>query len=723
MKQQHLELILDLTDRLSRPLRAAGGHVRDFASTSRAAFGDIAVGGAALWGVGQAVKGALQPAIEMDRALGEVKSLDVAEADLRKLSKAAVDFTTEYGGAAHDFVRSSYDIQSAIAGLTGEELSRFSTASAILAKGTKSSSQTITAYMGTMYGIFKDQADSMGRGKWVEQIAGQTATAVQIFKTTGNDMSAAFTTLGASAKAAGIDAAEQFAVLGQLQSTMSGSEAGTKYKAFLASVGRAQKTLGLNFVNKDGTMKSVVEIMKLIRNKFGDLSKVADSDLLKKAFGSDEAVAMIKLLNADITGLENNIRRLSQVHGMDKAIAMAKAMTDVWERGEAIISAIRIEIGSRLLPVLYPFINSSNEAGKNFVKWLQTYPNITRTIGLMSMAFLSFAAVGAVSNIVMGTFKFIMSGFITPMKAFIRLLHLSAIRNTLAAITTWAWAAALQYLNRVMLVSSLTGRGLLTTMLMMNAPVLLIGAAIAVVIALIYKFWEPIKAFFSGFIQGFSDAWQAISAGLPVLSAISAVFDIVWQAIKTAFDWLMDLLTPVKLTGEQFGQVSNAGAAFGRIVAMAINWILSPMEIVMGYLAFLKKGLSIVAMGFLDIWDSIDVSRPLESMKNIANGILKIFGNLWELVKQSFSNAWGWIIGKLNMLPGVNIELPEQNNTDTSLLTGSRATTVGPGGIGAQLLSHSENKNNIDNSTRVVNVSVQDASPENISEWMELHAW
>ncbi|MFG3861318.1 phage tail tape measure protein, partial [Escherichia coli] len=125
---------------------------------------------------------------------------------LHKLSKAAVDFTMEYGGAAQDFVRSSYDIQSAIAGLTGEELSRFSTASAILAKGTKSSSQTITAYMGTMYGIFKDQADSMGRGKWVEQIAGQTATAVQIFKTTGNDISAAFTTLGASAKAAGIDA-------------------------------------------------------------------------------------------------------------------------------------------------------------------------------------------------------------------------------------------------------------------------------------------------------------------------------------------------------------------------------------------------------------------------------------------------------------------------------------------------------------------------------------
>ncbi|MBW5823424.1 phage tail tape measure protein, partial [Yersinia enterocolitica] len=188
------------------------------------------------WGVGAAIKGALQPAIEMDRALGEVKSLGVAEAGLRKLQHAAIDFTMEYGGAAEDFVRASYDIQSAIAGLTNNELASFTTASATVAAATKSSSQTITAYMGTLYGIFKDQADAMGKGNWVEQLAGQTATAVQMFKTTGDQMSAAFTTLGASAKSAGIDAAEQFAVLGQLQATMSGSEAGTKYKSFLASV-------------------------------------------------------------------------------------------------------------------------------------------------------------------------------------------------------------------------------------------------------------------------------------------------------------------------------------------------------------------------------------------------------------------------------------------------------------------------------------------------------
>ncbi|WP_332832060.1 hypothetical protein [Escherichia coli] len=74
-----------------------------------------------------------------------------------------------------------------------------------------------------------------------------------------------------------------------------------------------------------------------------------------------------------------------------------------------------------------------------------------------------------------------------------------------------------------MLVSMLTGRGFLTTMLMMSGPILLIGAAIAAVVALVWKFWEPIKAFFSGFIQGFSDAWRLFHLALPFWP-ISALF-------------------------------------------------------------------------------------------------------------------------------------------------------------------------------------------------------
>lgn len=698
MSQQRLELLLELTDRLTRPLRAAGRQVQGFAATSRGAFRDIATGGAALWGVGAAIQGALMPAIEMDRALGEVKSLGVAESGLRKLSRAAVDFTMEYGGAAQDFVRASYDIQSAIAGLTDDELSRFTTASATVAAATKSSSQTITAYMGTMYGIFKDQADAMGKSKWVEQVAGQTATAVQMFKTTGDNMSAAFTTLGASAKAAGIDAAEQFAVLGQLQATMSGSEAGTKYKAFLAAVGSAQKKLGLNFVNKDGTMKSVVEIMKLIRGKFGDLSKVADSDLLKSAFGSDEAVAMIKLLNADIGGLEKNIATLGNIKGMDKAVEMAQAMADPWEQAAAIINGIRIEIGTQLLPVLYPFIQKSNEGGKSFVAWLRLYPNITRAIGLLSAALIGVAAVGATVNVVMGVAKFIWVGLRVVWMAVIAPLKLIVFLYRTMRVVMLAFCAAARMVRAIYLainiamgVMNIRARAQLLLMGLQRAGMLLQAAALSAV--------SVAMGIYSAVTSGAAIATQLLFSPITLIILALAALGVGIYFLITRWDEIKAALMDSSAFQWVAGIVGSMGAWFDN----AWNTIRDGWNTLVNYFS---------------------THSPVDALKNIADGILNIFSNLWELVKQSFSDSWGWIVDKLNMIPGVNISTPESTGAgEGSVLTGGKAISAGPGGIAAEMKNNSENQTTIDNSRRVVNVNVQDPSPARLNEWMELHAY
>lgn len=664
MSQQRLELLLELTDRLTRPLRAAGRQVQGFAATSRGAFRDIATGGAALWGVGAAIQGALMPAIEMDRALGEVKSLGVAESGLRKLSRAAVDFTMEYGGAAQDFVRASYDIQSAIAGLTDDELSRFTTASATVAAATKSSSQTITAYMGTMYGIFKDQADAMGKSKWVEQVAGQTATAV----------------------------------LGQLQATMSGSEAGTKYKAFLAAVGSAQKKLGLNFVNKDGTMKSVVEIMKLIRGKFGDLSKVADSDLLKSAFGSDEAVAMIKLLNADIGGLEKNIATLGNIKGMDKAVEMAQAMADPWEQAAAIINGIRIEIGTQLLPVLYPFIQKSNEGGKSFVAWLRLYPNITRAIGLLSAALLGIAAVGAVVNIMVGVAKFVWTGLrLVWLAAVAPLKILILLKRTLTA-TMWAFTVVARTVRALYLAMSIAmgtynvkAKIQLALLKLQRAGLWLYSVALGAA-GIAMKIYTAVT---SGAAIATQLLFSPITLIILALAALGVgIYFLItrWDEIKAAlmdtaaFQWVAEM-------------VGSMGAWFGN----AWNTIQDGWNALVNYFS---------------------THSPLDALKDLAGGILNIFSNLWELVKQSFSDSWGWIVGKLNMIPGVNIDTPESTGSgEGSVLTGGKAISAGPGGIAAEMQNNSENQTTIDNSRRVVNVNVQDPSPARLNEWMELHAY
>ncbi|CAI2062872.1 phage tail tape measure protein, TP901 family, core region [Serratia quinivorans] len=634
MKQ--LEVMLSLVDKFSQPLKQAGKGINRFANQTKAGLMQVGAGAAGLWGAGQAIKGFLGPAYDMNRALGEVRSLGVAEKSLSNLSDAALMFSMQYGGSAADVVRSSYDIQSAIAGLQGNELSDFTVASGVLAKATKADTAVITKYMGTMYGIFQNTADAMGRSNWVKQIAGQTAEAVRVFKTSGNDMSAAFTTLGAAATSSKIDIGEQMAVLGMLQATMSGSEAGTKYKAFLAGVGSAQKALGLSFTNTDGSMKSVVDIMGLIQKKYGDLSKVADSDLIKKAFGSDEAVAMVKLLATNTAGLKENIDSLGRITGMKNAENMAKSMVDIWERLNAIWEGSRIIIGRTLIPVLDPLLQKVAAAGMQFAKWMKMFPNIARWLGYITLAILSLTAVGALATMMIGIARVAWAGFIVLLKLLRPLLFMLRLAFFLTglAVNFMSW------------------------------PLLLIIGVIALLAAGIWAlitYWDELKA---------------------------AIMN------TAAFQWLM-------------GIVDQVGAMFS-----------STWEII-------KEGWQNVVNFFMGL-------SPVQAFTDFKNTITDVFKGLWDYLKNSFAHTYNWIVDKLNMIPGVDIEMknvaPEITPGGTQpgsapLLTGGSLQSTGRGGIMGQVSQSTNNSN----SAKTQNISTinfnvaQPLTPQALQENMELY--
>lgn len=387
-----LNFILKLTDQVSAPLGKVKMGFNELAEKGQDNIRQMGFGLAGMVGAGLAINESLQPALEMNRALGEVKSLGVAEDALQRLNDKALQFSVAYGANARDFVASAYDIQSAIAGLTGEQLSSFTNASNLLAKATKADAGTITSYVGTMYGIFKNQADAMGKAEWVENLTGQTALAVQMFKTTGKDMSDAFTSIGASATSAGIGLSEQVAILGTLQATMGGAEAGTKYKAFLSGVGGAQEKLGLSFTDSQGRMLPMLQILDKLKGKFGDTLDVAESDALKKAFGSDEAVGLIKLLMTDTTGLANSMEQLGNVHGLEQAEKMAKAMIDPWQQFGAAVQALRIAFGQALIPLLTPLMERLTAIAGTLTRWAGLFPNITKLLGMVTLGVLGFIA-------------------------------------------------------------------------------------------------------------------------------------------------------------------------------------------------------------------------------------------------------------------------------------------------------------------------------------------
>lgn len=413
-KLQKLSFVIDLLDRVSGPVGKIQKKLNFMADASQKAFGQIGTGAAGVAGAGYGLLKFIEPAEEMREAMGGVASLDVDQTVLKGLSAKALQFSIKYGRAADGFVDSSYDIQSAINGLEGGDLSVFTNAGNVLARAVKSDGGTITDYMGTMYGIFQDEAERMGKGNWIEQLTGQTATAVQMFKTTGSKWAAGWTSLGASATSAGIGITEQMAVLGKLQATMSGSEAGTKYKAFLAGAGKAQDKLGLSFVDSNGNMLGMVDILGKLKGKFGDTMSVAESDMLKDAFGSDEAVSLIKLLMADTDGLSAAMDKLGQVKGMEKAEQMASCMVTPMQRATQGIKGITIALGNGLAPTLDPIINGFADTSAVMVEWMGKYPNLTRWIGYGIIAITAMVAAMGALALVGGLMKLSMISLTGP---------------------------------------------------------------------------------------------------------------------------------------------------------------------------------------------------------------------------------------------------------------------------------------------------------------------
>ena len=177
----------------------------------------------------------------------------------------------------------------------------------------------------------------------------------------------AYTNLGSIATTHGIKSAEQFAVIGNLQNVFEGGLAGTKYAAFLGAAVKAQDKLGLSFLDSQGKMLSMIDILEQIKGKYGTLKENSRAfDELQKAFGTKEAVLLISNLLPKIDSLKADIAEIDNMKTLDDAMAISKTVTDSWMRFQAIFKNIQIAIGTQVLKKLEPIINRIADMGQKF---------------------------------------------------------------------------------------------------------------------------------------------------------------------------------------------------------------------------------------------------------------------------------------------------------------------------------------------------------------------
>ncbi|WP_080199363.1 phage tail tape measure protein [Salmonella enterica] len=579
MKQ--LDFTLSLIDKLSRPLKQAQSSVTGFAEKSKAAFMQIGGGVLALAGTGMAIRGALSPAIEMYDALNDAAAKGIDDQALKAVQRDALRFSTTYGASAVEFVQSTESINSAIAGLTGNELPKVTKVANTLAFALKSTAAETAEFMGQMFGNFSADAERLGKVQFAEQLAGKM---VYMRKTLGTEM-ATIKDLMEGARGVGtnygVGLDEQLAVLGQLNRTL-GTEASSAYEGFMTGAVEGAKKLGLSFTDATGKMLSMPEMLIKLQGKYGkslegNLKAQAELDA---AFGDSSAV--VKHLYGNVALLQRNITELGGSDGLKRTQEMASKLVKPWDRFVQILKAIQTVIGLTLIPVLYPVLNRLADMGQTFARWMQLFPNIARVIGYAAMALLGFAAVGAVANIVMGVSKFIMMGWKGVWKLLTAVTKIDTAWTWLNTKAKLAWANVMKSLRGILLALRMQAIMTGTAINFMSWPVLLVIGAIALLAAgcwLLIKHWGTVKATVMetsafqacarvvAWLAGvFSTAWQFISEGWNsfialltgfspsqalsgLASGIVSMFDNVWQSVKGGFlkswNWIVEKLNKI----------------------------------------------------------------------------------------------------------------------------------------------------------------------------------
>ncbi len=538
-----LSLVMNMIDHLSGPMAQIASRVGADVSRMDAlsqTFGGMAKAGTVMQEMGTQVVGAvLEPVtatFETRRALGELASLGVK--DLDALENAARSFSDQWSGTSKaDFISAAYDIKSGISSLTDEGVAEYTSLSGLTAKATKSTVGEMTSLFATGYGIYKNYYSDLSDIEFGEMFSAGISESVRAFKTSGSGMAQSIQSLGASATTANVPMEEQLAVLGMLQATMGGSEAGTKYKAFLRSAAKGGQALGLSFLDANNQLLSMPEIIELLRSKFGETMDAAEKMQLQQAFGDTEAVALIDLMYSKTGDLQNNILNLYDAMGKGTGVAeqMASAMQETeperFERLQQRIHNVTESIGNTLLPTINDFMGKGEAVLTKVGSWIEQNQELVRMIMIVVLAlggFLTVAgtvitvisAIGLIVTKTISAFKILKAGFVLAKGALAPLIS-----------SVWSFTAAL-----------------------LANPVTWIVIGIVALIAALVLLYNQCEWFRNGVNAIFSFFKEKLSAALQVAGAVfQGIGDVIGTVMGAAKETVAQNLSNMQSAYEAHG--------------------------------------------------------------------------------------------------------------------------------------------------------------------------
>ena len=683
-----LSLVMNMVDNLSGPMASIASRVGADVSKMDAlgaTFGNVAKSGAVMQEMGSQITGAVlapvEATFETRRAIGELASLGVK--DLEAVENAARNFSDQWAGTTKaGFISAAYDIKSGIASLSDEGVAQFTELSGLTAKATKSTIGEMTSLFATGYGIYKGYYDDLTDLEFGEMFSAGIARSVQQFKTDGSQMASAIQTLGASATTSNVPLEEQLSILGMLQATMSGSEAGTKYKAFLRSATKGGEALGLSFTDANNQLLSMPEILDLLRGKFGETMDAAEKMELQKAFGDTEAVALIDLLYNKTDDLQGNILDMYDALGSGTGVAteMANAINETeperFERLTQRIQNVKESIGNSLLPTINDLMSAGETVLTKVGSWIEENQELVKVIMLVVLAIGGFLTIAGTVAAVVGGVGLVITKAVSAFK--ILKAGFGIARAALSPLigSVWSFTAAL-------LANPVTW--------------VVIGiVALIAAIVLLYNKCEWFRNLVNNILNFFR---EKLGAAFETAKAIfSGIGNVIGSVMGAARDTVAEKLDNMRNAYESHGGgIRGAAAAAIEGVKGIYTAGFSFLDnLTGGRLTAIKdkfvSGVTNIASGVRERFEAVKTafSNGITAVKNTVTGAVswffesgkKVISTFANGIKSAFSGAVDAVKGGLqrirNMLPFSDAK---EGPLSTLTLSGQRTMTTYAGGL------------------------------------------
>ncbi|HCO5234427.1 TPA: phage tail tape measure protein, partial [Escherichia coli] len=556
---------------------------RERYSRAQETAGKLKTGGALAIGAatagGYAAGRFLQPAIGFGKEMSRVQALtriDKNSPQFKALREQALKLGSETQFTASDAASGQSFL--AMAGFTPQAIQAAlpGVLNMALAGGVElGETADIGSNILTQFNLTADQMDRVG----------DTLTAA--FTRTNTDLRALGETMkytGPVAAKLGISLEEAAAMAGMLANNgLRGSDAGTAMRASLSRLASppkaaadALKELGVSVADARGKMRPMEDVLLDLykaTQKYGQVDQVS---FFKDIAGEEAFVGLQTLVAAAGSGeLQKLTRELQGARG--EADRVAKVMADNLDGDlknlDSAWEGLRIRISDLVDGPLRSVTQWLTRVLEKITSLAQAHPVLTRQLLIAGGALLAMTATIGSLSLVIG----VLYGKLATLRLGFDILTRSMnVVRVLPAL--WGMVT-----GSVSLLGGAIGA--------LFSPVGLIVAALAGAAVLIWKYWDPIRAFFAGVFSGIMERLTPLRE---TFERFGPVFDTIGSGISQVFNWFKSLLSPMESSKETLDKCTSAGEIFGNVLGGALQLVLTPAKMLLDTLAWILEKLGVL---------------------------------------------------------------------------------------------------------------------------------